>query len=99
VSILVRLHHTDRTAEAQCVTSYVYRFPLINNGVLVEALQAGTIADAGLNVFVPEPLPPDHPLLALDNMLVGPHIAGVTSVSMSKLAHGAVQQVLMAPLP
>jgi D-3-phosphoglycerate dehydrogenase / 2-oxoglutarate reductase len=81
------------------VTSYVYRFPLVNNGALVEALQAGTIAGAGMDVFEPEPPPPDHPLLVLDNVLVSLHIAGVTSVTMSKLAHGTVQQVLMAPLP
>ena len=81
------------------MTSYVSRFPLVNNGALVEALQAGTITGAGMDVFEPELPPPDHPLLALDNVLVSPHIAGVTSVTMSKLAHGAVQQVLMAPLP
>ncbi|MEE8301045.1 MAG: NAD(P)-dependent oxidoreductase, partial [Candidatus Tectomicrobia bacterium] len=69
------------------------RGPLVNNGALVEALQAGTIAGAGIDVFEPEPPPPDHPLLQLDNVLVSPHIAGVTSVTMSKLSNGVVQQV------
>ncbi len=70
------------------------RGPLVNNGALVEALQAGTVAGAGIDVFEPEPPPPDHPLLSLDNVLVTPHIAGVTSVTMRKLARGAAQQVL-----
>jgi phosphoglycerate dehydrogenase-like enzyme len=66
--------------------------PLVNNGALVEALQAGTMAGAGIDVFEPEP-PPDHPLLGLDNVLVSPYIAGVTSVMFSKLSYGAVEQV------
>jgi D-3-phosphoglycerate dehydrogenase len=70
------------------------RGPLVNNGALVEALQAGTIAGAGIDVFEPEPPPPDHPLLALDNVLVSPHIAGVTSATTRKLAHGAARQVM-----
>ncbi len=70
------------------------RGPLVHNGALVEALQAGTIAGAGIDVFEPEPPPPDHPLLTMDNVVVSPHIAGVTSVTVRKLAHGAVQQVM-----
>ncbi len=43
---------------------------------LVEALRAGEIAGAGLDVFEQEPLPPDHPLWTLPNMLITPHVAG-----------------------
>jgi phosphoglycerate dehydrogenase-like enzyme len=43
---------------------------------LVEALRAGEIAGAGLDVFEQEPLPPDHPLWTLPNVLITPHVAG-----------------------
>ena len=91
-------HHLIGAQELQAMkpTAFVVntaRGPLVNNGALVEALQAGTIAGAGIDVFEPEPPPPDHPLLGLDNVLVSPHIAGVTSVTFSKLSYGAAEQV------
>jgi phosphoglycerate dehydrogenase-like enzyme len=43
---------------------------------LVEALRAGEIAGAGLDVFETEPLPPDHPLWEMENVILTPHIAG-----------------------
>ena len=43
---------------------------------LVAALESGQIAGAGLDVTEPEPLPADHPLWQLDNVLITPHVAG-----------------------
>jgi phosphoglycerate dehydrogenase-like enzyme len=43
---------------------------------LVEALRAGEIAGAGLDVFETEPLPAEHPLWAMENVILTPHIAG-----------------------
>lgn len=43
---------------------------------LVAALRGGEIAGAGLDVFEQEPLPPDHPLWTLPNVLITPHTAG-----------------------
>ena len=45
---------------------------------LTEALQAGEIAGAGLDVFETEPLPPDHPLWKMDNVILTPHVAAAT---------------------
>jgi len=45
-------------------------------GDLVEALRAGEIAGAGLDVFGQEPLPPDHPLWTAPGVLLTPHVAG-----------------------
>ncbi len=49
------------------------RGPIVNHDDLVEALQSGAIAGAGLDALEPEPLPLDHPLIAMDNVILSPH--------------------------
>ena len=49
---------------------------VVDEDALVEALAAGRIAGAGLDVFLYEPVPHDHPLLRLDNVLLAPHLGG-----------------------
>ena len=54
----------------------VGRGETVDQGALVAALRAGRLGGAGLDVFEDEPLPPDSPLWAMDNVVVTPHVAG-----------------------
>jgi phosphoglycerate dehydrogenase-like enzyme len=54
----------------------VTRGGVIDEAALVDALRAGRIAGAGLDVFEVEPLPEDSPLWGMDNVIVTPHSAG-----------------------
>ena len=56
----------------------VSRGPIVEEAALVEALRSGHLAGAGLDVFDREPLPADHPLRSLENVVVTPHIGYVT---------------------
>jgi phosphoglycerate dehydrogenase-like enzyme len=56
----------------------ICRGGVIDEDALVEALNQGQIAGAGLDVFVYEPLPFDHPLTRCDNVILTPHIGGGT---------------------
>lgn len=51
------------------------RGEIIEEGALLRALRSGHVAGAALDVFHEEPLPANHPFLALDNVLVTPHVA------------------------
>lgn len=51
---------------------------LVDEDALVHALRERQIAGAGLDVFVDEPVPHDHPLLSLDNVILTPHVGGGT---------------------
>ena len=50
----------------------------VDEAALVEALEGGVIAGAGLDVFATEPIPANHPLLTAPNVVMTPHSAGVT---------------------
>ena len=56
----------------------VARGEVIDEDALVEALDAGELRGAALDVFAEEPLPEDSPLWGLENVLVTPHVAGTT---------------------
>ncbi len=69
------------------------RAELVDEPALVEALQTH-LGGAAIDVFSPEPPPPDHPLLKLPNVILTPHGAGVTQEAQGRIAQGVIQNVL-----
>ena len=59
----------------------VGRGDLVDEPALVEALAAGRIGGAGLDVFATEPLPPESPLWDLPNVIITPHSSAYTAAS------------------
>jgi hypothetical protein len=79
------------------------RGPIIDQAALVEALHAGTIGGAGLDVAEVEPIPADDPLLSAPNCVLLPHIGSATLATRSRMASMAVDNCLAGlrgePLP
>ncbi len=69
------------------------RGPLVDQDALAAALHAGAIAGAGLDVFDPERLPPDHALLSAPNVVVTPHVAFYSEESVDELRYKAAEAV------
>ena len=67
------------------------RGPIVDEPALIAALQAGTIAGAGLDVFEQEPVAPDNPLLKMDNVLVTPHALCWTDECFDAIAREGLQ--------
>jgi phosphoglycerate dehydrogenase-like enzyme len=69
------------------------RADVTDEAALIELLQQRKIAGAALDVFSQEPLPADHPLLNLDNVVLTPHIGWPADASYARFAEGAVANI------
>jgi len=69
------------------------RGPIVQEAALIDALQQRRIAGAGLDTYDIEPLPQDQPLLALDNVLLTPHLGFVTRDAYAKFYGDTVENV------
>ena len=67
---------------------------VVDEGALGAALADGRVGAAGLDVFDDEPPAKDHPLLAFDQVVLSPHIAGLTRQAAKRMAVSSVQNVL-----
>ncbi len=70
------------------------RGPVVDPDALLWALQTGVIAAAGLDVFDPEPIPLDHPVRRLDNVILTPHIASASVETRRRMAIMAAENLL-----
>ena len=75
----------------------------MDHDALVRALSDAQIKFAALDVTDPEPLPRDHPLLRMPNVIVTPHCCSATEKTRMRMAHKTVDNILAAlegaPLP
>ena len=69
------------------------RGPIIDEAALLAALRDKRIAGAGLDVFDVEPLPQDHPLRKLDNVVLTPHLGYVTAQNYRAFFGGMVDDI------
>ena len=70
------------------------RGSLVDEDALVDALEAGTIAAAALDVFDSEPLPVDSKLRNFDNVIVTSHLGGQTAEARERAGLAAAQEVI-----
>lgn len=100
-------HMIDKAAFEQMKPNAVLvntaRGAVIDPDALTWALQTRRIAAAGIDVFDPEPIPADHPLLKLENVVITPHIASAGKETRLRMAMMCVENILAglkgAPLP
>ena len=78
-------------------TSYLIntaRGGIVKEAALYEALTTGKLAGAGIDVFEQEPPPVSHALFALPNVIMAPHVAGVTVEAVIRMSEQTARNIL-----
>jgi phosphoglycerate dehydrogenase-like enzyme len=70
------------------------RGPIVDEAALVKTLQEKRIAGAAIDVYGVEPLPADHPIRKLDNVLLTPHLGYVSAENFAHMYHDAVEDIV-----
>ncbi|HLS85805.1 MAG TPA: D-2-hydroxyacid dehydrogenase family protein [Burkholderiales bacterium] len=76
-----------------CILVNVSRGPLVDEAALLEGLRKGRPAHAALDVYDREPLPADHPLRAMDNVTLSPHLGYVNDENLRVFHEDSVENV------
>lgn len=91
-------HLMNADTFAQMKTSAVLintaRGPIVHETALIEALQAGRLAGAALDVFEVEPLPLDSPLMKMDNVLLAPHNSNSSPAAWERVHWNTIRNLL-----
>ncbi|MDS0280651.1 hydroxyacid dehydrogenase [Haloarcula onubensis] len=98
VPLTEQTHHSISTAELRALGEHgvlvnTARGAVIDESALVEALDAGTVGGAALDTFESEPPGEDHPLFGRDDVLLTPHIGGVTTQALARMSRQAAANV------
>jgi len=91
-------HHllSDREFALMKPTALLFntgRGGVVDEAALVRALGAGQIAGAGIDVFEQEPIPPDHPLIGMENVVLTPHAAGYSDAAIGTVRRLAAEEM------
>ena len=78
----------------QAILINVARGECVDENALADRLRTKKLGGAGIDVFSQEPVPPDHPLLALDSAILTPHIAGATNEVRERVVRMAVANLV-----
>ncbi len=78
----------------QAILINVARGECVDEHALADRLRTKMLGGAGIDVFSQEPIPRDHPLLALDNAILTPHIAGATNEVRERVVRMAVANLV-----
>lgn len=85
---------TLATMKPDAVLINVSRGPVVDSAALIAALHAGRLGGAALDVHDRQPLATDDPVFGAPNLLLTPHIAGITATSLLGMSRGAVETML-----
>ena len=89
-------HSSLATTKPGVILINLSRGDLVDSAALTEALQSGHVSAAALDVFAPEPIPADHPILKMDQVIVSSHIASCSVPAVRKLRETAANLAAMA---